>query len=202
MMYTTIFEALKDRFIKLLKENLKSGLSYHNIDHTLDVVSQAEKIARMEGIDDEETIFYLKVAALSHDSGFIEVYNNHEEKSVEILKAEIQGFNIPEEKLQLIADLIMATKMPQNPHNHLEEVLCDADLDYLGRDDFFEISDRLRDELLGFGIVKNELGWDKIQIAFFESHKYFTKTSQHLRNEGKQQKLIMLKKRLSLYTSV
>jgi len=94
----------------------------------------------------------------------------------------------------------MATKLPQSPHNHLEEIICDADLDYLGRDDFFAISDRLYEEFLSEGKVQNYDDWNKKQIAFFENHRYFTPTSQTFRNEKKHSNLNIVRSKLHQIT--
>ena len=48
----------------------------------------------------------------------------------------------------------MATEIPQNPKTHLEMIMCDADLDYLGRYDFETISNNLYTEFLDFGFVR------------------------------------------------
>lgn len=74
--------------------------------------------------------------------------------------------------------------------------MCDADLDYLGRDDFHEISDRLRQELIDHGKVENHRQWDEIQISFFKLHKYFTKTAKDTRNKKKAKNLKEIKARL------
>ncbi len=90
----------------------------------------------------------------------------------------------------------MATKVPQQPHNHLEMILCDADLDYLGRDDFKSISDSLKDEFLVYGIIQTEQDWDEIQVGFFESHRFFTSTSLHNRYPIKMKHLQTLKQKV------
>lgn len=91
----------------------------------------------------------------------------------------------------------MATKIPQSPKDHLGQILADADLDYLGRDDFFAIANQLCDELLMFGIINNEDDWNMLQIKFFESHHYFTKTAIELRNKKKLEHLAIIKSKLS-----
>jgi hypothetical protein len=63
---------------------LTAALTYHNLDHTLDVVRQCERLALEEGIRDECKIYLLKVAALYHDTGFLNTYAQHEEASCEI----------------------------------------------------------------------------------------------------------------------
>jgi hypothetical protein len=139
----------------------------------------------------------LRTAALYHDNGFLEVYMGHEEKSCCIMREQVDGcFN--EEELNKICGMIMATKIPQTPLNLLEQIICDADLDYLGRDDFYPVSNMLRLEFLAYNIVKSEKEWEEKQIIFFEKHHYFTATSNNSRNSEKQKRLVELKKQFSL----
>jgi hypothetical protein len=69
---------------------------------------------------------------------------------------------------------------------HLQRIICDADLDYLGRDDFFVIGDQLRREFLHFGIVSSEKAWKELQLKFLTSHHYHTQNSAELREPVKQ----------------
>ena len=98
----------------------------------------------------------------------------------------------PKSKVSLITGMIMATKMPQSPKNHFEQVICDADLDYLGRNDFEEISSNLLKELEIEQKITN-LNWLKIQEEFLKSHSYFTLTSQKSREKNKQKRLRKIK---------
>ena len=91
----------------------------------------------------------------------------------------------------------MATKIPQTPQTKLEEIIADADLDYLGRDDFFEISEYLYKELLNSGIVNNEEQWNILQVDFFEKHHYFTQLSKELRDEKKKKHLVIIKSKIT-----
>ena len=93
--------------------------------------------------------------------------------------------------------MIMATKIPQSPKNHLEEIICDADLDYLGRDDFFVIGDKLFAELSMYGIIDSENDWNKLQVTFLEKHHYFTKTALKNRKSKKEQHLVLIKSKIS-----
>jgi hypothetical protein len=95
----------------------------------------------------------------------------------------------------------MATRIPQSPKTHLEEIICDADLDYLGRDDFEVISNYLRNEFFHLGIVNTEEEWMQVQIKFFESHQYFTKTTREKRSRKKMKHLEQLKLQASLNTT-
>lgn len=183
---------MDDKEFKLLKqmvcsklERLDSKLTYHNLVHTIDVLEQSERIARQEGIN-ENDIWLLKVAALYHDTGFLRTYRNHEEISCSIFFEDSLVFNFSREEQEKIVGLILATKVPQRPLSHLEKIICDADLDYLGRDDFFTISNELRKEFMVFGVIKNDEEWDKLQINFLTKHQYHTETSRREKEAPKQ----------------
>ncbi|MDX2048593.1 MAG: HD domain-containing protein [Chitinophagaceae bacterium] len=179
--------------ISLLEEGLSPKLTYHNLQHTLDVRDQCIIIARKEGIKSVHALKQLETAAMLHDTGFLYTYKDHEEKGCDIAKQELPKFGATGKEIEEICSLIMATKLPHDPQNLLEEIICDADLDYLGRDDFETISDDLRKEFLEFGIVKTNEEWHHKQIQFFETHRYFTKTSIKRRDPLKQKHLLKLK---------
>ena len=191
--YQIIFGILEPQMIKYYDENLHSGLSYHNSFHVKDVLGAATNLAFSEGIQDEESMFILKVASLFHDSGFLEVYLGHEERSCRIMEETLQPFALSVKITEEISRLIMATKIPSRPQSHLEQIICDADLDYLGRDDFFSISNLLRAEFLAFGIVKDTTEWDIKQLRFFEQHQYFTESSKKRRQQKKDHHYSLLK---------
>ena len=133
--------------LKKLSEELPEYLSYHGKHHTLDVLEAAQKIANFEGITDEEEITLLKTACLFHDIGFTISGQDHEERGCEIAEKVLPDLNYSVDQIKIIKGMIMATKIPQSPNNKLEQIICDADLDYLGRDDFFSIGDTLFQEL-------------------------------------------------------
>jgi predicted metal-dependent HD superfamily phosphohydrolase len=170
-----------------MEENLEPNLTYHNLAHTEDVMEQVERIAIGEQVADQNDILLLKVAALFHDTGFLETYNNHEEKSVEIMKRHLVEGDLTNLEIERVMGMIMATKIPQSPTNPLEEIICDADVDYLGRDDFERISNSLKDEFLVYGVIKSEADWNPLQIRFFEMHAYFTETCKTNRAAKKKQ---------------
>ena len=192
------FNVVEKKIIARLDDCLDSRLYYHNSKHTLDVIEQAQRIAKEEGINGPD-LEILKTAALYHDSGFLFTYNNHELKGCEIVRTELKDYGFNEEELKVICGLIMATKIPQKPHTLLEEILCDADLDYLGRDDYKPISDCLKRELFAFGYIKTDHEWLLMQIHFLESHAYFTRSGKQKRADKKEAVLMELKENLETY---
>ncbi len=179
----------------ILKEldRLSPSLTYHGKHHTLDVLSVAESLCVAEGMPYEETVLIM-TAALLHDCGFLRHYNDHEAHSCQIARETLPQFNYTEGDIQRICDMIMATKIPQTPYDFCAKILCDADLDYLGRNDFYVIGQSLFAELKTLKLVETEEEWNNIQMNFLESHRFFTKTSQYARTPCKKEHLENLKK--------
>lgn len=191
------YSEIQQHVINKLEDGLSPALTYHNLQHTIDVLKQAMDISSEEGIDDNEDIMLLQVAALYHDVGFLNTYNGHEEKSCVIATQELPGFGLTENQIEKVCGMIMATKVPQIPQNTLEEIICDADLDYLGRSDFFTIGEGLFREFMDQGIVTNDKEWNMLQVSFLENHTYFTATSKARRDKKKQEHLEEIKEKLS-----
>lgn len=183
------FDDLEEYVMNLLEEKLPRNLHYHNLKHTIDVTVQVEIIGRHEGITDEEMLI-LKSAALFHDTGFIRTYRNHEEAGVEIAKEILPQFDYTEEQIEKICQLIMKTKLPPKPVTLLEQIICDADLDYLGRVDFIPVSGNLFRELTEHKLIENDINkWNLAQISFIEGHQYFTESAKRLRDVNKNNQL-------------
>ena len=180
--------------VDLLDTQLSETLYYHGLHHTLDVLNAAMILADEEGVEDRSDLKLLKTAALFHDSGFLNTYKNHEEEGCRIANVHLSLFGYSQEEIKKICGMIMATKIPQTPTTILEQILCDADLDYLGRDDFEPIAASLFEELKARKLVENETTWNVIQVKFLESHRYHTKSAINKREVQKQKRLIELRK--------
>jgi predicted metal-dependent HD superfamily phosphohydrolase len=126
---------------------------------------------------------------LFHDTGFLIDYQDHEEQSIKMAREILPLYKYTEEQIQIIARLIYATKLPPNPQNKLEEIMCDADLDYLGRKEFVVVSQDLYKELFERGVIRSVEEWNKMQVRFIENHQYFTKTARNLRRVNKLKQL-------------
>jgi predicted metal-dependent HD superfamily phosphohydrolase len=192
------FEGAKSYILKALEE-LNPKLYYHDLSHTHDVLNSAERIARLENVSDSEAVL-LKTAALYHDSGMLRTYNGHEEAACQIVSEVLPGFGYSNDQTAHICRMIMTTKLPQSASGKLEQIICDADLDYLGREDFFMISHRLKLEWNIQNIYVTTLKqWYELQVQFLESHTYFTKSAIDTRKAGKQQNLEQIKELICLY---
>jgi len=175
----------RDFIIKKLTNELKPNLTYHSIEHTMDVLNAATNLAKLEKVEEHEKII-LETAALFHDSGMLRTYIGHEDASVDITREILPDFGYETKDIDLICEMIITTKLPQSASNFLEQILCDSDLDYLGREDFFMIAHQLKYEWNMLNIRPTTLReWYELQILFLENHSFFTESSRKLRNIGK-----------------
>lgn len=184
--------AAKTYILKRLKNELPIERSYHSLEHTLDVHASVIDIALAEGVDGED-LELLKTAALFHDCGFVVETKAHEEVGCAIVKEQLPQFGYSPAQVERICAMIMSTKVPQSPQDLPAMILCDADLDYLGRGDFKRIGDLLFAEMRAFGTLSSELEWNTLQVGFLMQHRYFTDTNIKEREPLKQEHLENLK---------
>jgi HD superfamily phosphodiesterase len=185
-------QAARSYILRRLREQLPAARTYHCLEHTLDVYASAVDIAEQEGVTGEG-LALLKVAALYHDAGFTVQDLEHEKVGCVVVREMLPGFGFAPEQIELVCDMIMATRIPQAPRNKLARILCDADLDYLGRPDFVRIGSTLFTEMKHYGVLSTEREWNELQERFLERHKYFTATNKRLREPVKQEHLAAVK---------
>ncbi|WP_210513788.1 HD domain-containing protein [Hymenobacter terricola] len=182
-------QAAEDFIVAELQRGLSPTLYYHGFLHTLDVVQAAQELAAAEGVTDADALALLRTAAFYHDAGFLHTYQGHEARGCELARATLPEFGYTPPQIEQICALIMATKYPQDPQSHLAQILCDADLDYLGRTDFVPISTSLFHELTAHELIANERAWFELQAGFLAHHHYWTATALARRAAPKQARL-------------
>jgi|LGVD01.1.fsa_nt_gb predicted metal-dependent HD superfamily phosphohydrolase len=173
-------EKTRKFIIQELQKKSFNSCYYHGVDHSLEVEEACVAISEKEdGISDYETEL-LRIAALSHDIGHSEKRNGHEILGCNFIMRFLPGFGYSPEEISLVKGLILATKFPHNPKTLLENIICDADLAYIGLGVYDEQADKLRKELVdvfGYKFDDEEI-WINYQIEFLEQHNYFTKYAQ------------------------
>lgn len=183
------YEGVKKFILNKLKRELDPRLTYHSISHTLDVLESAIRLAELENLSPKD-ILLLKTACIFHDSGMLVTYRGHEEASIEICRQTLPSFNYNQEDTGIVCRMILTTKLPQCASEHLDKILCDADLDYLGRPDFFMIAHRLKYEWDILNIHPTTLmEWYNIQRDFLSAHEYFTVSALKLHQSNKMENL-------------
>ena len=169
-----ILKISEDYAKNLLKDKLSSAYTYHNLDHTIQVVDKIKILAKEENISPEETENLL-LAGWFHDLGYVDNADNHEEESRKIASDFLKQHQFPEERIAKIGELILATDKFYKPKNHLEEVIKDADLYHLASDDYFRICENLRQEIKEVHHQKfSKLKWAELNIVFFSKHQFYT----------------------------
>jgi predicted metal-dependent HD superfamily phosphohydrolase len=184
------YNGVKYFILEKLSRELNATLYYHDLSHTLDVLHSVERLADLENVTGEDLIL-LQTASLFHDAGMIRTYLGHEQASVEMIEEFLPHFGYNPPQIAKINKMIMTTRLPQSATGTLEQILCDADLDYLGRDDFFMIAHRLKLEWAVKNIKPTTLKeWYLLQISFLTTHRYFTKSAIESREAKKQKNLL------------
>ncbi|MHA7941524.1 Pycsar system effector family protein [Formosa sp. 3Alg 14/1] len=177
-MMNTLLQETETFVSHLLESQLSPKNFYHNIDHTKSVLDAVTQFAKKEGCTEEE-ITILQLAAWFHDTGYVNTDVGHEEESVKIASQFLEHAGWSKEEIAKIERLILVTKADVFPKTLLEKIMKDADCAHVASDNFFESTERLRQELK----YKNEqpiseLDWLIQNKEFISNHKFYTNFGQ------------------------
>jgi uncharacterized protein len=186
---------MKEFIVSLLKEKLPLTYYYHNYEHTAYVLEKTVEIGRHENCTTKE-IELLIVAALWHDSGYINTYAGHEEESCVLARRYLPDYGFSSGDINSICGMIMATKIPQTPKTRLEEIIADADMEYLGTPHAAAQAENLFREWHHLNPSLTKEKWNQIQIDFIQQHHYFTSYCKQQKEQPKQVYLDKLKKEI------
>jgi uncharacterized protein len=182
--------------LRRLETEVPAHFVYHDIWHTTqDVLPAVIRLGRLASLEDE-AIQLLQVGAAFHDLGFIVNQVNHELTGARIAAQILPNYDFDSRRIERIMGLILATRLPQSPRNLMEQILADADLDVLGRDDFLERNELLRREMFANGHRLSTRAWTEEQLQFLRQHEYFTEAARSLRDAGKTRNIALLRARL------
>lgn len=185
----------------LLDKKLSHSRFFHNLAHTHQVVAAAKEICAHESVTPEEMELVI-LAAWFHDTGHISCYKGHEVASQRIAKDFLQKHSYNQDKITTVMDIIGATTMPQQPKNHLQEIICDADLYHLSIPTYCELQDLLRKEWrVLLGQEYKEEDWQILNIAFLLNHQYFTSYGRKMLSTKKDKNVAICKKLLATIKS-
>ncbi len=186
VMHQPDFAAARQYALNRLQCELTPQMIYHTLAHTRDEVAPAaDQLAALEGVTGEDLLL-LRTAALYHDIGFVEQHDDHEAGSIRIAAAALPGFGYSPAQIEVIVAIIRVTRLPQEPHTLLEQIMADADLDILGQANYLPRNAVLRQELAAFGQAMTDAQWYGRQLQFIRQHRYFTAAARSLRDAQKQ----------------
>lgn len=194
-LFSIDFDRMHADIVHFLKCYLSKKLCYHTINRTLKIEKTIEKYAYLLAMD-EHSVLLLKTAILYHDIGYVVQYQNNEQYAIMLAKNRLPAFGYSEEDIQKIQSLIWITSYKASPKNEFEQLIRDANSDYLGRTDYFVIAENLRKELATYDREMTDLEWIDHQLYFLENmHQYFTGLVRDLREEGKLLRIKELRKK-------
>jgi uncharacterized protein len=198
--------ALRLNADELLSQLKPDVYPFHNKHHTLDdVLPYGIVLAARHGLP-ERDLKVLAAGLLLHDTGFLQQYRENEEIGACMARDLLPAYGFSSEQIDQVGGIILATRMPQKPSTLLEKIMCDADLNNLGRDSFWSAGEALyRELLLHTGDInyaplpsRDIGGWYKRQRDFLESHRFHTEYGKRELEQGKQNNIRHIEKLLAL----
>ena len=190
-----------DQYIRdLFRDELPGSIKFHDSNHTLHptkgVVAVANRIALSEGISEADRELLI-TAAYFHDTGYIREFDKNEPIAARMAGRILKMIGYKPNEIEKIQRMILSTDLDREPKTHVEKILCDADLDNLGRGDFFKLDGKLREGRGARGVnVSDDAKWYRGTLEILKKHQYYTESQKKLREEGKQKNIQKLLNKL------
>jgi len=189
-----LIEEAREFVANILTLELSDKCMFHTINHTLEVLRNAEIIGKYSNLNNNE-LNVLRMSALFHDVGYVDAYDGHEFYSVARVTAFLRSRDIEEESIKQVEVAILATKMPQSPRDKISEILCDSDLMYLTFDNYFEQIDLMRKEWEMVGKATLNINQFHVNsLEFFKLHKYHTEYGKKVLQPRKEMNELLIRK--------
>ncbi len=189
MDYHKIEKRIEEHVTGLYEQMQTPALSFHNLDHTKNVVKYTNEIAAHYNVSEKE-LLVLRAAAWFHDTGHLFTDpSKHEEMSVDIMKKFMKDLTDDEQAIADIAGCIMATKFPRNPQNLLQQIICDADTYNFGTKEFKETNKKAFEELKlrNGGADLDKFNQDTVKLL--QTHTFYTSYCSELLNKRKDKNI-------------
>lgn len=169
---------------------------YHNESHTDMVVSAVQEMSLHYSLNASDSCA-LVVAAYFHDLGYAEGGAiNHEIRGAQMAKDFLTKEGVNPDLTATVERCILATRMPQNPTDLLEQIICDADLFHLGSPQFLERNKLMFQEAERISDVKIDKNlWRAATIKLFQEHHFHTDYAKDKLTAGKKLNLDTLMKK-------
>jgi len=192
-----LIEQSEDFVSNLLKDKLSNLYSYHNLNHTLTVVSAVKQLCKKEEVKGEEKELLL-VAAWFHDTGYIVGFENHEKESVKIASVFLKEQGQSDDFIEKVSSLILATIKEYIPKTHLEKIIKDADYAHLMGPEYEVTCELLRLELKNtFNISYSNADWAKENLNFLmNKHRFYTDFALKKWQPLKERNILLVQKKM------
>ena len=196
-MKSNIIKLAENYACSLLTEKSPNQNVYHNLNHTKEVVAAVVEISNGEKISEEE-LEIVTIAAWFHDLGYIEKTTGHEEISAMFASGFLADLNFNSGKIDEVVGCILATRVPQEPKEHIQQIICDADLSHFGRDWFIQRNNLFRTESEFYKKKKlSNAEFIRTTIEFMRYHQYFTEYAIKHFGPNKEKNILLLQDQLN-----
>lgn len=189
-----------ENYIKdFFAEHIRPEYVFHDLDHTVQTVAAVRMIG--EGFQlDSRDMLVVELATWFHDTGYSDGPIEHEARSCVNAERFLRG-KVGDDEVQSVLGCIRSTKVPQQPNNLIEQIICDGDLSHLGMEIYWDRTGKFRQELiLTRKSVMSEQEWVDFELNFMLNHSYHTAVANELFNKRKAkhiQQLLKQKRRLN-----
>ena len=184
MLNDSVIEELQRAAAGFLEKHLERCYTYHNAAHTLEVCAAAKLFAELSGVP-QDTRFALRIAAIFHDFGYLVRSFDNEQLAWPYIQDFGKRFGIDQNILLAANSMILETVFPYAPTTWGGKLLCDADVEYIGREVFFTQAAHFREELSAGNVVYTDKEWWSLELDFLQKNSFFTPVCQRLRNSGR-----------------
>jgi len=195
MKNNTIVKDAEEYVFNLFRDKLPNDFVYHNFNHTEMTVKACKKLSKSYNMTSRD-YEVLMLAAWFHDTGYINIYQGHEEESVKLMKVYLQG-HYPEDSISEIEALILSTKFENVPDGSMQEILHDADYISLGSKNFNTRAELLKIEwerILNKTYTDEE--WAQTQLKFLIDTNFKTEEAVLKYNEQRLENIIKQRKKI------
>jgi len=184
---------VEEKVFEDILNQLPESFHFHNLAHAKKVYHQSLVLSRAEEVEEEERLL-VRTAALMLFTGLSRSHNNFENSSVELVREVLPHFQYSDSQTDQICNLILSTKMPFHPNNHLEKIIIDARMEYLGNSDYISQIEVLYQEMRESGVKINGQQFKHQQIEMLHEFEFFTVAARRLREVSGQDQMSRLEK--------
>ena len=188
MLNDLIIDELQSAALEYLGKHLDKHYTYHNVGHTLEVCSAVKLFAENSNLA-SDVYYALRIAAVFHDFGYLESSSDNEKLALPYIEDFGRRWNIAGDILRAAYNMVLETVFPYQPASLAGQILCDADVEYIGRDSFLKKAELFRRDLAGEGMVFTEREWWKFELNFLQSNMFFSPACRSLRDAGRLRNL-------------
>lgn len=175
---TTITEKASTWVFRHFTKKLSGEYYYHNFTHTAEVVDAVVRIGEASGLSGRD-LEIVVLAAWFHDTGITEVYRHHEEQSAEFAARFLKKHNYDPDGIDAVRGCILVTDIKSEPTTLQEQVICDADLEHIGKKEFWARAEMLREEWAAvIDETYSDEAWLRHQLEFLQSQQFHTEAAR------------------------